>query len=264
MNGAPARPVTLAHRAFGAGPPLVLVHGLFGSGRNWQSLARHLSRHWRVLLPDLRNHGESPHDPRMDWPAVLADLQAFAAAQALPPCPWLGHSLGGRAVMQLALRHPERMRSLLVLDSAPVAATAAAFEPVFEALQALPLAPAGSRAELDALLAHRLEDPALRQFLLSALVREGQAWRWRNNLPVLRAALPGLLAFPWPARATCPLPALFLAGGRSAWRVPRHAACIRERFPASRLQVIADAGHWLHAEQPAAVLQAVEAFLAAH
>lgn len=255
------RALPLAHREFGAGPPLVLVHGLFGSGRNWQRIARALGGRWRVLLPDLRNHGDSPHDPCMTWPDLVADLLAFAERERLGPCPWLGHSLGGRAVMRLALGAPQAVTRLVVVDAAPVP-TPDRFTLLLDALEALPLTPEIGRAQLDALLAAPVADATLRAFLLSNLVREPSGWQWRVNLGALRQALPGLLDFPLPAHARCECPALFLAGGRSPYDLPAHWPLIQRHWPAARMEVFPDAGHWLHAEEPERLVAVLEDFLA--
>jgi pimeloyl-ACP methyl ester carboxylesterase len=253
--------VSLAFREEGSGPPLLILHGLFGSASNWARHARALAADLRVFSVDLRNHGRSPHVARMDYPAMAADLGALLDRLELPAVRLLGHSMGGKAAMMLALAHPERVARLLVVDIAPRRYRGQQAR-VMAALQALDLDTLGSRGEADARLAASLPEPGLRAFLLTNLVQHGDGYAWRINLPAISAAIADLEDFPaGPERYTGPT--RFVAGAVSDYLRPADETAIRARFPAAEFDYVAKAGHWVHAEQPAAFFAAVHPFLVA-
>jgi pimeloyl-ACP methyl ester carboxylesterase len=251
----------LSVTALGNGPPLVVLHGLFGSGGNWTSIARRLAASHRVLLADLRNHGDSPHDPRMDYPAMAEDLASLIASHG-GAAAVLGHSMGGKAAMALALTEPALVSRLVVVDIAPVAYPSS-FRPYAEAMAALPLRPGLRRAEADAALAAAVPDAAVRAFLLQNLRFGEGVPAWRCNLPVIAGALETISGFPtftegdrWPGEA------LFVSGERSPYIDARGRAAALARFPAAAFVVVPGAGHWVQAEAPEAFLRAVMPFLA--
>lgn len=242
--------LALAHEVQGSGPPLVILHGLFGSARNWQSVARDLAGRYRVVRVDLRNHGHSPHAARMDYAALAADVHTLLAQLALTEVTLLGHSMGGKTAMTLALTEPTRIARLIVVDIAPVA-YADQHTPVIDALLALPLDAIRRRQEADALLQAAIPDASVRLFVLQNLVLEASGARWRLNLPALKngmAALSGGL----PVAATARFAGTtdFIRGEHSARVLPAHAALIRAHFPHSSVHTVAGAGHWPHAEAP--------------
>jgi pimeloyl-ACP methyl ester carboxylesterase len=244
------------------GPPLLIVHGLYGSARNWGAAARRLAAGRRVIVPDLRNHGESPWADTHGYDDLAADLAALIAAQAGGVADVLGHSMGGKAAMMLALTHPGLVRRLVVADIAPVAYAHDQRGPL-AAMQGLDLAGLTTRAEADRRLALVLPDPGLRAFLLQSLdLRAEGGPRWRLNLPVLGAEMDRITGWPAPA-GRFDGPALFVSGADSRYVLPEHHAAIRTAFPAARFAVIEGAGHWLHADRPQAFEAAVAAFLAA-
>jgi len=249
-------------RDAGAGEPLCLLHGLLGSGANWSSLAKTLAEHRRVLLPDQRHHGRSPHLPGLSYADFAADLAALLDRLALPAADLLGHSMGGKVAMRFALTQPHRVRRLIVVDIAPIAYPPK-YDEVFAALASLDLPRLATREAADAALAPQLPDPAFRRFLLMNLRRDGPHLAWGIDLAALRAALPALLAFPLPAEARpFPGPALWLTGERSTYVLPEHWPLIRHWFPAAT-QIELPAGHWVQADQPQAFLAAVTHWLAA-
>ncbi len=256
-------PVPLAAQELGAGPPVLVLHGLLGQGRNWASLARRLARGRRVLLVDLRNHGRSPHHPAMTYPAMAADLAALVESRGLGRVAILGHSMGGKAAMVLALTRPELVERLVVVDVAPVDyGPRPDFEAYLEAMLAIDPARFARRAEVEAALAEVAPDARIRAFLASNLdVREGRL-AWLPNLGVLRRALPEIAGFPaeLPAAPT-DLPALAIRGGRSDYVRPEHLPTFRRLLPALRLETVAEAGHWVHVDAPEAVLALLERFL---
>jgi len=240
----------------GAGPCLVLLHGLFGAAGNWGAIQKALAPRYRVLALDLRNHGASPHGFGMDYPTLAEDV---AETLGDAPAIVIGHSVGGKVAMQLALTRPALVHTLIVADIAPVT-YAPTLRPFVAAMQGLPLRPGLTRREADAHLATTVPDPAVRGFLLQNLLLSATPPRWRLGLAEIGAAMPEIEGFPTMANRY-PGPTLVLSGSRSDYVRPAHQAPIRALFPAARFVRIADAGHWLHAEQPAAFLAAVEGFL---
>jgi pimeloyl-ACP methyl ester carboxylesterase len=249
-------------REYGAGEPLCVLHGLLGSGANWVSLARELAADRRVLVPDQRHHGRSPHLPGLTYADLAADLAALLDHLALPAADLLGHSMGGKVAMTLALTQPHRVRRLIVVDIAPVDYPPK-YGDVLDALAGLDLPRLATREAADAALAATFTDPAFRQFLLMNLRRTGPHLAWGIDLAAIRAALPALLAFPLPAGAQpYPGPALWVTGERSAYVLPEHLPTIRRWFPGAT-QVELSTGHWVQAEQPQQFLAAVTRWLRA-
>jgi len=245
---------------FGAGSPVALLHGLFGQAANFGVLQRRLAASHRVIALDLRNHGASRHAPGMSYPGMAEDvLETLRERDALPAA-LLGHSMGGKVAMMAALEAPAAVARLLVADIAPVRYPPA-FRDLVAAMAAIPLHPALTRAEADAVLAPFAE-PAVRAFLLQNL-RFGAAPRWRIDLAAIAAGLPRLED--WPERDVVPYagPTLFVAGARSDYIRPEHRPAIRALFPAARFLTVKDAGHWVHADNPAGFIAVVQAFLAA-
>lgn len=256
-------PVALAVQELGAGPPLLVLHGLLGQGRNWASLAKPLAARRRVLLVDLRNHGRSPHRPEMSYPAMAADLAALLDRLGLARASFLGHSMGGKAAMVLACTAPERVDRLVVVDVAPVDyGPRPDFEAYLRAMLAIDPARFTRRAEVEAALAEVVPDPRIRAFLASNLDTRDGRLAWLPNLGALLASLRALAGFPAdlpPAPAG--LPVLAIRGGRSDYVRPDHEPAFRRLFPALRLETVTEAGHWVHADAPAAVLALLEGFL---
>ena len=239
--------------------PLVVLHGLFGSVRNWGAIARRLSARHRVLAMDLRNHGASPRADAMDYPGMAGDVAETMGAAGATPAAVLGHSMGGKAAMALALARPELVSRLLVADIAPIP-----YPPrqarIVNAMRAVPLRPGLPRREADAaLLAEGVQDPATRAFLLQNLRFEGEAPAWRCGLDEIAAAMARIEDFPDFA-SRYEGPALFLLGERSDYVQPEHRPRIRELFPAARFLTLRGTGHWLHAEKPEEFVGVAESF----
>ncbi len=257
MNG---KPLALNWQALGESdrPPLVILHGFLASGRNWLTIAKALSDRFWVLLPDLRNHGASPHHPIMDYPVMAADMLGLLDRLELPEAAVLGHSMGGKVAMWVALNHPERVSKLLVADISPKKYTHD-FNDILTALKALPLASLSSRKQADEHLRASIAKPSLRQFLLQNLKLEDGSFHWRVDLDILRDAGPMISGFP---DSTGYYPysdeTLFVFGEQSGFL---DQAAIQSLFPSATISMIAEAGHWLHAEQPVRFLEIVGRFL---
>ena len=240
------------------GAPLLIVHGLFGSARNWRVLQKRLAEQRPVIAVDLRNHADSFWDADNSYQALAADLAEVIAAHG-GVADVLGHSMGGKAAMVLALTKPELVRRLMVADIAPTAYGHTQL-PFIDAMQAVDLAGVTRRSEVDKQLAVTVESPALRAFFLQSLELEPTGARWKLNLAALRAEMPKIMGFP-AVDAVYQGAALFLRGENSDYIMPEHHPEILRLFPEAEFQSLEGAGHWLHAERPREFLQAVEAFL---
>lgn len=235
------------------GPVLVILHGLLGSGANWGSLARSLSGQARVLAPDLRNHGASPHDGDMSYDALAADVLELLDDLELPRVHLLGHSMGGKAAMAFACRWPERVDRLLLADITEREFGEQEHRWIFDMLQALHPDQLHSLKEADQALRARVPQPGLRAFLAMTLERnpEGPGLRFRVNLPVLSREY-GRIRGLTPLDGVFPGPALLVRGGDSDYVTDEDPPRMRRWFPRLELETLEGAGHWLHVDQPAA------------
>jgi pimeloyl-ACP methyl ester carboxylesterase len=278
-DGRMTDPLRLAARTVGdTGPRVVFVHGLFGQGRNWTTIARKLAEDGhRVTLLDLPNHGHSPWTDRVDY----GDMAEFVAAELAllgEPVTLVGHSMGGKVAMLLALRRPELLRALVVVDIAPTDypetggrtddpdEEASPFAAFIAAMQSVDLDQLDSRAEADAALKGAVRSTMVRSFLLQSLVRDGVGpdggWRWRLNLETLARDLGELRRWPPPPPgATFAGPVLWIAGADSTYVLDEDRPRMVELFPTTRLVRIKNAGHWVHSEQPEVFLETVRRFL---
>jgi esterase len=242
-------------------PPLVLLHGLFGSARNFGSVQRAFAQHRRTIALDLRNHGASPHDRDMRYATLAADVLHTLDGLGALPALLLGHSMGGKAAMQAALLQSDSVARLIVADIAPVPYPPH-LRPTAEAMASLPLAAGMTRAEADAALAAAVPDAGMRAFLLQNL-QPGARPAWRIGLAEIIAAFADIEAWDVRDGARYSGPTLFIAGESSNYIKPQHRPVIHRLFPASRFVTLKHAGHWLHAENPAGFVAVVEAFLTA-
>ncbi len=246
----------------GDGQPVLLLHGLLGSAVNWHGIARRLAE-WRpILVPDLRNHGRSPRSDSMSYQAMADDLEALLDAERIEQAEIVGHSMGGKTAMWLALMRPDRVQALAVADISPVAYPSG-FEGLLDALLELDLARIADRREADSLLARSISSSDLRAYLLQNLVREAGVWKWRANLPVLKASRGEIIGFPDAEGRQYAGRALFLYGTESSYVTEAHLPAIRNLFPHARLRAVPAAGHWLYRDQPDAFIGALKGFLVA-
>lgn len=239
-------------------PKVVIVHGLFGSGRNWGVIAKRLSDAFHVITVDLRNHGHSPQTETHSYAEMAADL-TDVINHIGGPVHIVGHSMGGKAVMTLGLTRPETLASMVVADIAPVTYTHSQL-PFIHAMKAVDLSGVTRRSEAEAQLSALGVEPALCSFFTQSLDLTDK--KWRLNLDTLEAEMDKIMSFP-AYETTFDKPVLFLSGAQSDYVQPEHRPEIKKRFPNARFAKLRDAGHWLHADQPRAFESATRTFISA-
>jgi esterase len=252
--------VALQHRDLGGtgDPPFVLLHGLLGSSRNWQTAGRELAAGRRVYALDLRNHGFSPHVPAMTYALMADDVLAWLDSHGLRRAELVGHSMGGKVAMLLACRHPARVARLVVVDIAPKDYSWPERRQEFAAMNELDLSTLKSRADAEGRLEARVPGWAERKFLTTNLERvDSGGWKWQINLAAITAALPELERNPIAAGDRFVGPALFIAGASSGYVKPPDQDVILGHFPQARFEVIPGSGHNPHIEARDAFVRAV-------
>lgn len=252
--------VDLVYQSFGSGPPLVILHGLFGCKENWRSLARQLAHQFCVYTLDQRNHGRSPHAAESDYRSMASDLLAFLDNQGLDRVNLIGHSMGGKTAIQFAASYPQRLNRLIIEDIAPGAYHPRHLE-LFTALDSLVRHQPTTLGDADRLLQKTIPELTVRQFLLKNLRRLANGhFKWRFNLPVLQRHYLALIAA-LDISGSIEIPTLFVRGGRSDYLPPILPPEITEIFTNVRMATIENVGHWVHAEKPELFLPAVNTFL---
>ncbi|MGE0483188.1 MAG: alpha/beta fold hydrolase [Gammaproteobacteria bacterium] len=255
--------VELHCETVGAGPDVVVLHGLFGAGRNWLSIARALAGEFRCHFVDLRNHGRSPHAASMTYLDMAADVRALVEGLGLEHFTLVGHSMGGKAAMTLALSDATGIDRLVAVDIAPVSYPDR-FADMIRAMRALDLTAIRRRAEADSALTAAIPELAVRQFVLQNLTFSGGAAGWRANLAALEDQMPHILGpLPVPAAARFERPTWFIRGELSDRVRPEHFELMTRWFPGHHLETVAGGGHWPHAEAPEAFMQVFRRALSA-
>lgn len=252
----------LTHTIIGPdrGLPILLVHGLYGQGRNLGAQARRLAETRPVATVDLRNHGDSPHHSDAGYPALAADLEETIKDLG-GRVDLVGHSMGGKAAMVLALTHPALVRRLVVMDIAPLAYDHDQTRYV-DAMQSLDLQAVSRRSQADRQMAERVEDPRIRAFLLQNLDLTADPPVWKLNLPALRAGMPQIVGWPeGTPTETFKGKVMALRGENSDYVDARGERALRRYFPQVKVVTLKGTGHWLHAEAPEAVAETLAAFL---
>lgn len=240
-------------------PPLLIVHGLFGSARNWGAIQKRMADDRRVVAVDQRNHGESFRATTQSYADMAADLAEVLEGES-QPFDVLGHSMGGKAAMVLALTRPELVNRLVVADIAPVS-YGHSNRHLVHAMEALDLQGLTARSEADRRLQTSVTDPGTQAFLLQSLDLKAEPPRWRLNLPVLDAEMDKIVGWPEDVTGRFEKPVLFLSGAASDYVRPDYRGRIKTFFPNAVMAKIPGAGHWLHAEKPREFEAAVRAFL---
>lgn len=252
----------LHFHSVGGGPPLLLLHGMLGSHQNLLPIAEMLRANFRVFIPDLRNHGASPHDPELNYEVLASDLSEFIAAHQLGTVHILGHSMGGKAAMRLAQIAPELLAKLIIVDMSP-RAQPPRYHYLLDALRDLDPSQYQQRSEVDAALAAGIPDKGIRQFLLKNLGRD-QSGRmfWKPNLPAIHANYERLRGGIAP-EVSFDGETLFIRGARSDYIHDDDLPLILQIFPRARVEKIPNAGHWVHAESFEPFMRVVTDFLTA-
>lgn len=251
----------LFFRSLGSGPPLIILHGLYGSSDNWISIAKKISEHFTVYLPDLRNHGQSPHSDIMNYQAMCDDLHELADELELKKFFLAGHSMGGKAAMAYAIKWPEKLSGLLIADISPFVKESSGNQAYFQhktilgAMYNLDLSKIHSRSEADSALHEKIESENIRGFILKNLQRtEGNNFKWKLNvsslLNNLDRIMEGIDSSNMPEKQITGFPVIFLKGAESDYLNSSDYPEILKIFPAAEFNEIANAGHWLHADQP--------------
>ncbi len=253
---------TLLHyHRIGGGEPLIILHGLFGSSKNWQSLARIFAEHFEVHTLDLRNHGQSFHHPDIDYRLMAEDVYRLLSHLGIDRCRMIGHSMGGKTAMLLAWEHAAKISQLVVADIAPVPYPHD-YDHLIDPILALELDRYESRSSIDEALQTDIPEAPLRAFLMQNLFRDGQRWRWKINWGAIKLNLDRITGYPelsadW--QVACPT--LFIRGEKSDYIGESEEALILRHFNPVVIKTLDNAGHWLQAEQPRAFARLVLDFL---
>lgn len=243
----------------GSGKPLIILHGLFGSADNWFSISKELKDHYTLYLIDQRNHGDSPQSDDWNYEVMVEDLKELMDNEDLKKAYLMGHSMGGKTAMNFALRYPDKVEKLIVADIAP-RYYAVHHQRILEGLNALDLNEIQSRKEADEELSKYVPEVGVRQFLLKSLGRDSDGFQWKINLPVITEKI-NEVGKALPEGESFTGPTLFLAGANSSYIQQSDIDDIDAFFPNNVVEFIADAAHWLHAEQPDAVVEEIRKFL---
>ena len=251
----------LNYNESGQGRPIIILHGLFGSARNWQGISRKLTEDYHVITPDLRNHGESPHKATMSYQEMADDIVSLINSRGLNDVIIIGHSMGGKVAMAATLTRPEFFTALIVADIAPVSYKNN-FDTLISAMKTLPLDQIKNRNDAEAHLANSIQKPGLIQFLLQNLIRVENNFSWRINLQGISNNMESIHQFPDSLNGKSNrLPSLFLGGAESDYIRSIYNPQIYQYFPAAEIKMIAGTGHWLHAEKPEVFLKEVKTFI---
>jgi esterase len=243
-------PLDLSFEATGAGAPLLILHGLFGSGTNWRGVARELAKGAQVFTVDLRNHGSSPWADSMSYLEMAQDVHAMIQSQGLKRPAVIGHSMGGKTAMALALTHPESVGRLIVVDIAPVAYSDRLSEYV-RAMSSVDLGAASTRTEVQRSLARYIPEPGIVGFLMQNLVPRNEHFDWRLNLAGIGRSMPQLCDFPAELlQRRFDGPGAAITGALSDYVKAQDRAVFKALFPKLGLRAIEGAGHWVHADKP--------------
>jgi esterase len=249
----------LNYKQFGQGEPIIILHGLFGMLDNWQTVARKLAENYTVFIIDQRNHGKSPHDPVLDYPTMAEDLKCFMEQNWIYKAHLIGHSMGGKTVMQFALEYPDMVDKLVVVDIAPKKYEGG-HQAIFDALFSLDLNNIQGRSDAEAQLAKKIDEVGIRQFLLKNLSRKKEGgYAWKMNLSAISEHYEDILDTI--EGESVEVETLFIKGENSKYIQAEDRNLIANLFPNSNIQTVDNAGHWVHAEQPAVLMDMVLEFL---
>ncbi len=250
----------LFYRETGSGEPVIVLHGLFGMSDNWMTVARKIGERYRVIIPDMRNHGRSPWAESMTYETLVQDVRELLNNLNLTTVRLIGHSMGGKTAMLFSLQYPEMVKQLVVVDMAPKTYRRPLFKEFIRQLLKIDLKGLSTRKEADERLAQTIKAEPIRQFLLKNLYRDDELrFQWRIHLQSLQDHLDNILRFP-DIRKRSSVSALFLRGDQSDYITDADIPLIKRFFPQSELITIPNATHWLHADAPEALCEALKQF----
>ena len=260
MSELEKKAVKLHFRTLGKGDPLIIMHGVFGSSDNWQTLGKVFAEHFTVYLVDLRNHGKSPHSDEFDYDFMVQDIVEMMGDQGIRKAHILGHSMGGKVAMHLATQHPEVVDKLIVVDIAPKYYPPH-HQQIFDGFHAVDLASLENRKEADEQMAKVITNFGVRQFILKNLDRANDgAFQWKLNLKAIEQAIENV-GQGLENEVSFTGETLFIAGGKSDYILEEDYSLIYSYFPQAKIATVKDAGHWVHAEKPEALGEMVISFL---
>ncbi len=253
--------IELNYKEFGQGNPVIILHGLFGTLDNWQTIGRQLGEKYNVYILDQRNHGRSPHTDEFSYPILADDLQYFMESHWIYKAHIMGHSMGGKTAMQFAMQYPDMVDKLIILDIAPKDYKGG-HEVILETLQTIDLTKIQDRKDAEAFMQQRIPEFGTRQFLLKNLTRDEKTgeFTWKMNLSVLQREYDTILANV--ENGIYEGDTLFVRGQKSDYILDAEIPMIKAKFPNMHLETIENAGHWVHAEQPKQLLEIVQQYLA--
>ncbi|MEH6444058.1 MAG: alpha/beta fold hydrolase [Oceanospirillaceae bacterium] len=252
----------LNYKISGAGAPLIILHGLFGTLENWGGQVAVLNQSFQVINVDLRNHGRSPHSNIMNYQVMADDIIELLDELEIPAASIIGHSMGGKVAMQIALQYPDRVHKLVVVDISPVSYPTTHHDEIFKGLTAINLETLNSRTAANEILQAYVTDPDIRSFLLKNLYRnEDKAFKWRPNLSILEQEYTQLSCAPISKQAAFENATLFIKGKNSDYMLKEHQEIIDALFESVQFKMIEGAGHWPHAEKPKVFSAIIHKFL---
>lgn len=250
----------LNHRILGQGPPIIILHGLFGSLDNWMSMGRLLAKNHTVYLADLRNHGGSFHKDEFNYQVMADDLKNLVESANLNYFSIIGHSMGGKVGMFYAAEYQQSIKHLIVVDIGPKYYPVH-HQKILDGLSAIDPAKLTDRGQADLLLSSFIPESGIRQFLLKNLKRNsGGSFEWKMNLPAIREQIENV-GEELTSHAVIKVPSLFIRGALSDYISDQDIDRIKLQFPAFKVKTIPQSGHWVHAEAPQDFFQTVEDFL---
>lgn len=249
----------LNNKKVGEGEPFIILHGLLGTLDNWMSMAKAIGEQYTVYMIDQRNHGLSPKSDDFNYEVMAEDLNDFIEQHQIENPVILGHSMGGKTAMNFAARYPNKFKKLIVVDIAPKSYPVH-HHTILKGLSAINISEIKSRGEADKTLAEYVKEMGIRQFLLKNLDRTKEGFAWKMNLPVIKKNIE-LIGDGLPETVASEQDTLFIRGGKSDYILDQDIELMKKIFPNSSLVTIANAGHWVHAEQPKELLQVINQFL---
>jgi esterase len=251
----------LFFRKYGSGPPLVILHGLYGSSDNWATIAVKLSSHFTVIIPDLRNHGQSPHNQVHSYDSIAGDVNELVTDNIKGKFILAGHSMGGKAAMNFAMRWPEKLNGLVIIDVSPFGSPDPQnpffkeHKEILDSMLSLDPGAITSRSEIESILSKHIHSERTRSFIMKNLKRKAEGnFEWKLNAPALLSNLPlitdGVFKKDENIFPVSGFPVVFISGENSNYINPVDFKSIQKIFPTAELITIKDAGHWIHAEKP--------------